>query len=134
MIKEYMIQNTHFINRINTGGGHEVDYYLKAKNDKILKAIIINEEGYNLYTIFVDEYKKIIEEKQEFLKNYFDEKIIKYNDIEWLFWITLEHFDFMENAIVFNYSVEYETADYYDHNGRKREKICRDIMEIFLNQ
>lgn len=129
-----MIDNTTFISKINTGGGHEVDYYLHKINDTMWKAIVINEEGYNLYTIFADEYKRVIEEEQEFLKNYYDEKIIKYNDAEWLFWITLDHFDFTEDAIVFNYSVDYETADYYDYNSRKREEICRDIMEVFINQ
>lgn len=128
------MKNTHFISKINTGGGHEVDYYLYKKNDNIWKAAIVNEEGASLYTIRVDDYKKQIEEEQEFLKRYYDEKEIKYDDVEWLFWITIERFDFTENSIVYHYCMDHEGYNYFDYNSKKREEICKEIMEIYIHQ
>lgn len=125
------MQNTSdsvFLSRLNTGGNYLVDVYYKKINENTAIMLNVNDECANIYNIDLEKYKEFIEKNQQHLREIFAEKVIKSEDVEWMFWITLEQVDGIEDIIKFEYSVDHEDYDIEDSI-----KIRKSKCELIIN-
>lgn len=125
------MQNTSdsvFLSRLNTGGNYLVDVYYKKINENTAIMLNVDNEGANIYNIDLEKYKEFIEKNQQHLREIFAEKVIKSEDVEWMFWITLEQVDGIEDIIKFECSVDHEDYDIEDSM-----KIRKSKCELIIN-
>ena len=147
-----MKNNVEYVKRnmitVNTGGGCMVDVYSERENN-ILRFITVNEDGIVYYTVFMDEYEKALKENKNMLEFNFGYELEKTEDLEQLFWIAIDQYPEFQEAIRYDIFEEHEGLelymseeeredldegvyiDYFNFKSSVREKICKDLMEIY---
>lgn len=142
------MKNTEFISKVNTGGGCMVDLYSERENN-ILRFMSVNEDGIGYYTVFMDEYEKALKENKNMLEFNFGYELEKTEDLEQLFWIAIDQYPEFQESIRYDLFREHEGLelymseeeredidegvyiDYFKFTSSVREKICKDLMEIY---